>query len=70
MNKNWIFAIVLAILVVVSVVQAVQLNTIKEDISTGAINLGSTTTTSSSSSGSTSSSAASLSSLPQQVGGC
>ena len=69
MNKNWIFAIVLAILVVVSAVQAVQLNSIKEDISTGKISTGTSTSTSSSS-GTASSSASSLSSLPQQVGGC
>ncbi len=72
MNKNWIFAIVLGVLIVVSLVQAVQLGSIKESISSGEITTGgatSTTNTASSSSSSTSSSS-SLSELPSMVGGC
>ncbi|HIH14759.1 MAG: hypothetical protein QT08_C0009G0005 [archaeon GW2011_AR17] len=72
MNKNWIFAIVLGVLIIVSVVQAVQLSSIKESISEGELSTGSatsTTNTAGSSSSSTSSSS-SLSELPSMVGGC
>ncbi len=72
MNKNWIFAIVLGVLVIVAAVQTIQLNVIKDGISSGEISSGSassTTNTASSSSSSTSSSS-SLSELPSMVGGC
>ena len=73
MNKNWIFAIVLGVLVIVSLVQAVQLNSLKTSLSEGKITTGSAsagTSLGSSTSTGASSSANSLSSLPQQVGGC
>ena len=72
MNKNWIFASVLAVLVIVSAVQAVQLNSIKQSLSEGEITVGSasSTTRTASSSSSTTSSSASLSELPSMVGGC
>lgn len=74
MNKNWIFAIVLGVLIIISVVQAVQLNSIKQSLSEGEITISgsasSTTSTASSSSSSSTSSSASLSELPSMVGGC
>ncbi len=72
MNKNWIFAIVLGVLIIVSLVQAVQLNSIKQSLNDGEITVGSassTTNTAGSSAGSASSST-SLTELPSMVGGC
>jgi len=72
MNKNWIFAIVLGVLIVVSVVQAVQLGSMKESLSEGKITSGSATSTvnTASDSSKSSSSSSSLSDLPSMVGGC
>lgn len=72
MNKNWVFAMVLGILIIVSVVQAVQLNSIKQSLSEGEITVGSasSTTSKASSSSSGTSSSASLTELPSMVGGC
>ncbi|MDP3728039.1 MAG: hypothetical protein Q8R18_01155 [bacterium] len=72
MNKNWIFAVVLGVLIIVSLVQAVQLSSIKESISEGDISTGSASSTvdTAGSSSSSSSSSSSLSELPSMVGGC
>jgi len=72
MNKNWIFAVVLGVLIIVSIVQAVQLTGIKESIGSGDITIGggSSTTNTGSSSASSTSSSSSLSELPSMVGGC
>lgn len=63
---------VLGVLIIVSVVQAVQLSSIKESISEGEISTGSTSTTTNTAAGSSSksSSSSSLSELPSMVGGC
>ena len=69
MNKNTIIVIVLAVLVLIAAVQAVELNQLKakivsNDISTSAV------TTKTSSSGSGASLPSNLNNLPQMVGGC
>lgn len=69
MNKNLIITLVLGVLLLVSVVQAVQLNTLKTtivdtDFSTLATKSGSTPL------GSGGGGASSLDSLPTMVGGC
>ncbi|MDP3728038.1 MAG: hypothetical protein Q8R18_01150 [bacterium] len=71
MNKNWIFAIVLGVLIIVSVIQAVQLSSIKESISKGEISAGSasSTTNTAGSSSSAASSSSYLIELPYLVGG-
>lgn len=71
MNKNLLIVGVLVLLVLVTIVQAVQLNGIKNDLSSsGAV----VKTTASSSSSSTSAGSASvptnLQNLPGMVGGC
>lgn len=73
MNKNWLFAIVLGVLIIVSVVQAVQLGSIKESLSSGDFSSGKATSgisTGSSTSSGAASSSSSLSQLPSMVGGC
>ncbi len=75
MNKNTIIAIVLGVLVLVSIVQAFQLNGLKTKLSSGAVvSKGSVSTssqnTASASGAPTSSVPKSLENLPQMVGGC
>ncbi len=64
MKKNLIIAIVLGILLLLSVVQAFQVNTIKETLASGGVKLGATPTVG----GANVPSA--LSNLPTMVGGC
>ena len=67
MNKNWLFVLILVVLVVAAGVQAVELQAMKKSISDSGLSF------SSKGSGSTSgtaSSTGSLDSLPQMVGGC
>ena len=75
MNKTTIVAIILGVLVLISVVQAVQLNGLKEKVSEGQLSVKSaSSTTAVASSGSSGKTTASLPSsvkdLPQMVGGC
>ncbi|HSU72693.1 MAG TPA: hypothetical protein VLJ21_02495 [Candidatus Binatia bacterium] len=65
MNKNIIIAIVLGILLVLSVVQAFQVNTIKEKLSSGGVKLA--TGAAPAGGGSVPSN---LQNLPSMVGGC
>ncbi|MBI3051941.1 hypothetical protein HYY74_05805 [Candidatus Woesearchaeota archaeon] len=65
MNKNLIFAIILGVLLLVSVVQAVQLTSLKSKIDANAVKIGSSkpaTQTGTAGSG--------LNDLPTMVGGC
>ncbi|MBI4150683.1 hypothetical protein HY492_01005 [Candidatus Woesearchaeota archaeon] len=62
MNKTMIIAIVLGILLVLTGVQAFQINAIKEKISTGGVSV--------QSSGSGASVPSGLANLPTMVGGC
>ena len=66
MNKNVIFAIILAILILISAVQAVQLTTLKSKIDAGSVKIAGTKTTVQSSTGG----ASSVNDLPTMVGGC
>jgi hypothetical protein len=66
MNKNIIIAIVLGVLLVLSVVQAFQVNTIKEKISSGGVKLAS----GAASTGGGASVPSNLQNLPSMVGGC
>ena len=69
--KNLLLTMVLVVLVFVAVVQAVQLNSLKDKIGSGAIVKSSTSGSSSSSvSSSAGSTPKSLQDLPQMVGGC
>ena len=81
MNKNTIIAIVLGVLILVSVVQAFQLNSLKGKLSTGTVvsaKSGSAVNTASQNTAATSGSAPkqtasvpkSLENLPSMVGGC
>jgi len=70
MNKNMVLVVVVALLVIVSGVQAFQLTTLKDKIDNGKVKLGGSSSVSSSSSGSASVSGNSLDNLPQMVGGC
>ena len=75
MKQTTIIALVLAVLVLVSAVQAFQLNTLKTKISEGKVSIGSgksatPLTSSGSSSGPPSGVPQSVSDLPQMVGGC
>ncbi|MDO8740737.1 MAG: hypothetical protein Q7J54_04180 [Candidatus Woesearchaeota archaeon] len=65
MDKNIIIAIVLGVLLLVSVVQAFELNTIKTKLSSGTVAVSGATTTSSSAA-----SASASSSSGGMVGGC
>lgn len=64
--KNFVLAVIVAVLVIVAVVQAVQLNGLKEKVESG-VSLKPSSSTSSTGSSST---PASLQNLPQMVGGC
>ncbi len=66
MNKNIIIAIVLGILLLLSVVQAFQVNTIKEKLSGGGIKVAATGAPTAGGA----SVPASLQNLPTMVGGC
>lgn len=68
MNKNTIIAIILGVLVLVSVVQAFQLNTMKDKIKEGKISLGNAKTTNSG--GNSGNLPANIQDLPSMVGGC
>lgn len=72
MKKTTIVTIILGILILVSLVQAVQLNDIKTKIKDGDFNVGASTTTpsSESNSGSTGSVPRNIENLPEMVGGC
>lgn len=65
MNKNIIIAVVLGILLVLSVVQAFQVNAIKEKIETGGVKIAGAAAT-----GGGASVPSSLQNLPTMVGGC
>lgn len=67
-----IIAIVLGVLVLVSVVQAFQLNSLKQDLKDGQVNVGKATSKVSAASAPSSSPAvpSSLQNLPDMVGGC
>ena len=67
MDKELIITIVLAVLVVISVVQAVEINSLKTSISTGNIATVSANTPSSSGSAAAPSN---IQNLPEMVGGC
>lgn len=67
MNKNMIIVIVLAILVLITAVQAVQLNSLKNSISSGKVSLNNAP---SGVGAGGDSSASSLNELPSMVGGC
>ena len=67
MNKNMIIVIVLAVLIVISAVQAVQLSGLKEKISSGEISGGSVSQRVATGQGKN---PASLENLPSMVGGC
>jgi regulatory protein YycH of two-component signal transduction system YycFG len=76
MKKTTLVAIILGVLVLVSVVQAFQLNSLKEKVAEGQLSIGSSSgkTTPQTSSGDSGKRAAALPSsirnLPQMVGGC
>ncbi len=72
MNKNLIIVLVLAVLVVVSAVQTVQLASLKSNIGSGGVSLGSSNVpqTNSVKGSSSSSGGSSLDDLPSMVGGC
>ena len=65
MNKNIIIAVVLGILLVLSVVQAFQVNAIKEKIESGGVKIAGAA-----SSGGGASVPSNLQNLPSMVGGC
>ncbi len=67
MNKDMIIAIVLGILVVISVVQAIQLNNLKDNIATGGV---ATVSANSPVQGSGAGLPSNLQNLPEMVGGC
>ena len=69
MNKNIIYAIILGILILVSVVQAYQLTTLKAKIDAGAVKIAGKSSALPASSGGASS-GSDLNSLPTMVGGC
>ncbi len=76
MKQTTVFALVLGFLLLISVVQAFQLNALKHDLAEGEMTIGSassSTATASSapaSSGSTGSLPSSIQNLPTMVGGC
>ena len=70
MDKNIIIAIVLGVLVLVSVVQAFQLNTLKEKVSEGKLSIGKASSSVTTGSGSGASIPSSIQDLPSMVGGC
>ncbi len=77
MNKNTIIAIVLGVLVLVSIVQAFQLNGLKAKLSSDQVvagkssgSVGTSSQNTASAAGAPSSVPKSLENLPQMVGGC
>jgi len=74
MKQNMIVVVVLAVLVIISLAQAVQLNSLKDSIESGTIKTASTEQVGKENTGSTASAPAalpkSLDNLPQMVGGC
>jgi len=69
-NSSFIIIAVLVILVAVSVVQAIELNTLKSKISTGEVQAATTSSTGSATGSSGSTQSTNLQDLPQMVGGC
>lgn len=67
MNKNIVIAVVLGVLLALSVVQAFQVNAIKEKISSGGVSLGGGGAIPAASGGGL---PAGLDNLPTMVGGC
>ncbi|RME54936.1 hypothetical protein D6777_02230 [Candidatus Woesearchaeota archaeon] len=72
MNEKTIVAIILAVLVLISGVQAYKLTTLKQDLKSGATLVAAKepATSSSGASGSAPKLPSSLNNLPQMVGGC
>jgi len=71
MNKNTILTVVLVVLVVIAVVQAFQLSGLKENVSSGSVNVAASSGTPvSSSSGQSDKLKQNLQNLPTMVGGC
>jgi hypothetical protein len=72
MKKDTVMAIVLGVLLLVSVIQAVQLNTLKTSLNEGGVSVKTDSTTAQSGAGSGSgvSVPSSLDNLPTMVGGC
>lgn len=74
MKQTTILTIILGVLVIVSIVQAVQLNSMKAKISDGQLSVGKSSAKAASQSGGSEKTTASLPSnikdLPQMVGGC
>lgn len=68
-NSNLITVFALFILVIISVAQATQLNSLKNKISAGEVQAATTSTTTNSSAGTTSQ-PSNLQNLPDMVGGC
>lgn len=68
--KNLLLTVVLLVLVAVAVVQAVQLNSLKESIASGAVAKSTGSSSSSVNTQSGSGTPKSLQDLPQMVGGC
>ncbi|RMF55128.1 hypothetical protein D6745_03090 [Candidatus Woesearchaeota archaeon] len=73
-RKATFVAIILGLLVIISVVQAFQLNSLKEKVAEGEMKISSASSTTSAAAGSSGRQTASLPSsikdLPQMVGGC
>ncbi len=65
MNKNIILMIIVGLLIIISAVQAVQLTSLKAEIDSGAVKVGSAKTPST-----TTPAASGIQDLPQMVGGC
>jgi len=71
MEKSIIIAVVLGILVLISVVQALQLNALKEKINEGKLTFSKTSSSSSGgSNGQSSGLPSNIQDLPSMVGGC
>lgn len=72
MKKNLIIAIILGLLVLISIVQAFQLTTLKAKVDAGAVKIAGSKTAVQTTSGGSSGAATgnSLDNLPQMVGGC
>lgn len=76
MKQTTVFALILGFLLLISVVQAFQLNALKHDLAEGEMTIGSTSartstaTSAPASSGSTGSLPSSIQNLPTMVGGC
>ncbi len=67
MNRNIIIVAVLAVLVIISAVQAFQLNDLKEKVSSGKVGSAAAPVVST---GGNTAGASDISNLPQMVGGC